>query len=52
MIKGVIRMPKIYTIFVILLLGQPGLLFAGETPDANDGGGVLPTAVLSMRSGD
>ena len=36
-------MSRIYAIVVILILsGQASFLFAEETPDANDGGGVLP----------
>ena len=35
-------MSRIYAIVVILILsGQASFLFAEETPDANDGGGVL-----------
>lgn len=45
MIKGVISMSRIYAVVAILmLLGQTIFLFADETPDANDGGGVLPLA--------
>jgi hypothetical protein len=45
MIKGVISMSRIYAVVVILILsGQASFLFAGETPDANDGGGIFPLA--------
>ena len=35
---------KIYIIIIFLLFGQTSFIFANETPDANDSGGMLPLA--------